>query len=80
MQIGDKGSLTQFGGRLGLSQRLAVQSIMTSMSTELIEENLPDVGSRSVGIVRTQSQTLFAPPNPLVLTNSRKLGPITVAY
>ena len=53
---------------------------MTRMSTELIEESLPDVGSRSVGIVQTQSATLFAPPNPLVLTNSRSLGPITVAY
>ena len=54
--------------------------IMTRMSTELIEESLPDVGSRSVGIVQTQSATLFAPPNPLVLNNSRSLGPITVAY
>ncbi len=53
---------------------------MTRMSTELIEESLPDVGSRSVGIVQTQSATLFAPPNPLVLNNSRSLGPITVAY
>ena len=53
---------------------------MAAMSTELIEESLPDVGTRSVGIVRTQSATLFAPPNPLVLTNSRRLGPITVAY
>src|SRR5580658_5219070 len=54
--------------------------IMTRMSTELIEESLPDVGSRSVGIVQTQSATLFAPPNPLVLNNSRSLGPISVAY
>jgi homoserine O-acetyltransferase/O-succinyltransferase len=53
---------------------------MTRMSTELIEESLPDVGSRSVGIVQTQSATLFAPPNPLVLNNARHLGPITVAY
>lgn len=53
---------------------------MTRMSTELIEESLPDVGSRSVGIVQTQSATLFAPPNPLVLNNSRSLGPIAVAY
>jgi homoserine O-acetyltransferase/O-succinyltransferase len=53
---------------------------MTRMSTELIEESLPEVGSRSVGIVQTQSATLFAPPNPLVLNNSRSLGPITVAY
>jgi homoserine O-acetyltransferase/O-succinyltransferase len=53
---------------------------MTRMSTELIEESLPDVGSRSVGIVQTQSATLFSPPNPLVLNNSRSLGPITVAY
>jgi homoserine O-acetyltransferase/O-succinyltransferase len=53
---------------------------MTRMSTELIEESLPDVGPRSVGIVQTQSATLFAPPNPLVLTNSRRLGPIVVAY
>lgn len=53
---------------------------MGRMSTELIEESLPDVGPRSVGMVRTQCVTLFSPPNPLVLTNSRQLGPITVAY
>jgi homoserine O-acetyltransferase/O-succinyltransferase len=50
------------------------------MSTELLEENIPEVGARSIGIVQTQSATLFAPPNPLVLANSRRLGPITVAY
>ncbi len=53
---------------------------MTAMSTELIEESIPDVGPRSVGLVRTLSATLFAPPNELTLANSRKLGPITVAY
>jgi homoserine O-acetyltransferase/O-succinyltransferase len=50
------------------------------MSMELIEESTPDVGSRSVGIVQTQSTTLFHPPHELVLSNSRRLGPITVAY
>jgi homoserine O-acetyltransferase/O-succinyltransferase len=53
---------------------------MACMSTELIEEAIPDVGSRSVGIVQTQSTTLFHPPNELVLSNSRRLGPIAVAY
>ncbi len=53
---------------------------MTGMSTELIEENIPDVGSRSVGIVPLQFATLFGPPNELVLTNGRRLGSITVAY
>ncbi len=53
---------------------------MGAMSTELIEENPPDVGPRSVGLVKTQSTTLFQPPNPLVLSNSRRLGPVTVAY
>jgi len=50
------------------------------MSTELIEESVSGVGARSVGIVPTQYATLFAPPNPLVLANCRRLGPITVAY
>jgi homoserine O-acetyltransferase len=50
------------------------------MSTELIEESIPDVGARSVGLVPLQSATLFAPPNELTLANSRRLGPITVAY
>jgi homoserine O-acetyltransferase len=53
---------------------------MTAMSTELIEESPPDVGARSVGIVRTEFATLFSPSDPLILNNSRKLGPITVAY
>jgi homoserine O-acetyltransferase len=53
---------------------------MIRMSTELIEESVADVGPRSVGMVRTQSATLFAPPNELTLSNSRRLGPITVAY
>ena len=53
---------------------------MGTMSTELIEESVPDVGPRSVGIVRTQSTTLFAPPNELTLSNSRRLGPVTVAF
>ena len=53
---------------------------MTPMSTELIEESIADVGPRSVGLVRTQSATLFAPPHELTLANSRRLGPITVAY
>jgi homoserine O-acetyltransferase len=50
------------------------------MSTELIEESVPDVGPRSVGLVQTQSATLFEPPNELTLANARRLGPITVAY
>jgi homoserine O-acetyltransferase len=54
--------------------------IMSLMSTELIEESIPDVGPRSVGLVRTQSAILFAPPHELTLANSRRLGPITVAY
>jgi homoserine O-acetyltransferase len=53
---------------------------MAPMSTELIEESVPDIGPRSVGIVSTQSATLFAPPNELKLANSRRLGPINVAY
>jgi homoserine O-acetyltransferase/O-succinyltransferase len=64
----------------GGSQCRFERLIMTSMSTELIEESVPDVGPRSVGLVRTQSATLFAPPNELTLANSRHLGPITVAY
>jgi homoserine O-acetyltransferase len=54
--------------------------IMERMSTELVEESIPDVGPRSVGLVHTQSATLFAPPNELTLANSRRLGPITVAF
>src|SRR5580704_12078786 len=53
---------------------------MSLISTELIEESIPDVGPRSVGLVSTQSATLFAPPHELTLANSRRLGPITVAY
>ena len=36
--------------------------------------------SRTVGIVETKYVTVFEPPNPLVLANGAKLGPITVAY
>jgi homoserine O-acetyltransferase len=54
--------------------------IMGRMPTELIEESIPDVGPRSVGLVETKTTTLFAPPNELKLANSRRLGPITVAY
>jgi homoserine O-acetyltransferase len=64
----------------GDSQCRFSRPIITAMSTELIEESVPDVGPRSVGVVRTQSATLFAPPHELTLANSRKLGPITVAY
>jgi homoserine O-acetyltransferase/O-succinyltransferase len=59
---------------------------MALMSTELIEESVPDVGPRSVGLVTTQTTTLFSPPHELVLTNPRtsspprRLGPINVAY
>jgi homoserine O-acetyltransferase len=53
---------------------------MKRMATDLIEENPPGVGDRSVGFVKTQSTNLFDPPNELVLTNSKRLGPVTVAY
>jgi len=64
----------------GGSQCTFDRLIMAPMSTELIEESIPDVGPRSVGIVQPQSATLFAPPNELTLANSRRLGPITVSY
>ncbi len=48
------------------------------MTTQLTETFEP--GEGSVGVVETQSTTLFPPPNPLVLANGQELGPITVAY
>src|SRR5580704_7098110 len=77
---GDFSGIAASNGQIGRSQCGFDRSIMDRMSTELIEESIPDVGPRSVGIVRTQSATLFAPPNELTLSNARRLGPITVAY
>lgn len=68
-----------FGGDSPVANASA-QPYNGGMSTELIEENVHEVGPRSVGMVRTQSAALFHPPNELVLTNSKRLGPITVAY
>jgi homoserine O-acetyltransferase/O-succinyltransferase len=71
---------SRFQPRRRRSQTASASRIMAAMSTELIEESPPDVGARSVGIVRTEFATLFAPPNQLTLNNSRTMGPITVAY
>lgn len=48
------------------------------MSTQLTEKF--DPGEGSVGLVETQTTTLFEPPEPLVLASGKELGPIQVAY
>ena len=55
------------------------------MSTESIskptdEEPVFEIPEDSVGLVETQTVTLFEPPKKLRLASGRELGPITVAY
>ena len=57
----------------------------TAMSTESIskptdEEPVFEIPEDSVGLVETQTVTLFEPPKKLRLASGRELGPITVAY
>ncbi|HUG94224.1 MAG TPA: homoserine O-acetyltransferase [Planctomycetaceae bacterium] len=48
------------------------------MASEFAEPHCSD--GRSVGLVETQSATLFEPPDVLVTEGRKPLGPITVAY
>lgn len=48
------------------------------MATDVIET--PPPAKHEIGIVATESVTLFEPPNELRVDDGTKLGPITVAY
>src|SRR5262245_63619758 len=52
--------------------------LATAIAEEIVEMAPRESGS--VGIVRTQSATLFEPPNELTLVGGARLGPVRVAY
>lgn len=65
----------------GISNRLlTVRRGINMVPPALDEYPVVERGKGSAGIVKTRFARFFEPPEPLILTNGKKLGPVDVAY